>query len=134
MAYIDEVKRFTRSKQVGSYLGLIPSQDQSAGKNRLGHITRNGPGSVRKLLAQAAWQGVQRSPEIRAFFERITHGKRERRKIALVATAHWLARVMFAMLRSGEVGRFTKFPSKARKTKRGIAVAAPGAAEFQPAA
>jgi transposase len=83
----------------------VPCQDQSAGKNRLGHITRQGPATVRKLLTEASWQGIRRSPEIRAYFERIRQGNPERKKIALVATAHHLLRVMLAMLRTGEVWR-----------------------------
>lgn len=109
VAYVDQAKRFGRSKQVVSYFGLDPCQDQSAERNRLGHITREGPATVRKLVCEAAWQGVQRSPEIRTFFERIQAGDPQRRKIALVATAAWLVRVMFHMLSSGETSRFTRF-------------------------
>jgi len=108
MAYINDPQRFNRGKQVSSYFGLVPCQDQSGGINRLGHITRNGPSTVRRLLTEAAWQGVQRSPEIRARFERIQRGDPRRKKIALVATASWLARVMLTMLRTGEVARFTR--------------------------
>jgi len=32
-------KRFKCGKQIGSYVGLIPSEDSSAGHQRLGHIT-----------------------------------------------------------------------------------------------
>lgn len=102
-AYIDDPRRFSKNRQVGVYLGLVPCQDQSGGKNRLGHITREGPATVRKLLTQAAWQGVLRSPRIRATFERIQRDDPKRKKIALVATTHYLARVMQAMLRTGEV-------------------------------
>lgn len=112
MAYIDQPKRFNRNKQIGSYFGLVPQQDQSAGSNRLGHITRQGPATVRKLLVEAAWQGVRRSPEIRAYYERIQGGDPTQKRIALVATAHMLARTMLAMLRSGEVARFTRIPKK----------------------
>jgi transposase len=101
VAYIDNAKRFARSSQVGAYFGIIPCQDASAGSNRLGHITRQGPGTARKYLVEAAWQGVRRSPTIRAYFERVLHGRKERRKIALVATAHYLVRCMHAMLVSG---------------------------------
>lgn len=80
------------------YFGLVPCQDASAGVNRLGHITRQGPATARKYLVEAAWQGVYRSPTIRAYFERVQHGRPERRKIALVATAHYLLRCMHAML------------------------------------
>ena len=102
VAYIDDPKRFRRSAQVAAYFGLIPCQDASAGVNRLGHITKQGPGTARKYLVEAAWQGVYRSPTIRAYFERVLRGKKERRKIALVATAHYLLRCMHAMLVSGE--------------------------------
>lgn len=112
MAYIDEPRRFGRIKQIGSYLGLVPQQDQSAATNRLGHITRQGPATVRRLLTEAAWQGVQRSPEIRAYFERVQRQDPQRKKIALIATAHWLARVMLAMLRNGEASRFTRLTRK----------------------
>lgn len=105
VAYIDDPKRFRRSAQVAAYLGLIPCQDASAGTNRLGHITRQGPGTARKYLVEAAWQGVYRSPTIRAYFQRILRGKKERRKIALVATAHYLLRCMHAMLTRGQSWR-----------------------------
>lgn len=104
-AYVDDIRRFARGRQVGSYFGLVPCQDSSAGKDRFGHITREGPATVRKLLCEAAWSAVRYNPTLRAFFERVTHGDPDRRKIAIVATAHRLCRVMAAMLRGGEVWR-----------------------------
>lgn len=99
VAYLDDPLRFAKSKQVGSYFGLVPAQDQSGATNRLGHITRSGPPAVRHLLTEAAWRGVKLSPAIGQYFERIKQDNPERKKIALVATAHYLARVMHAMLR-----------------------------------
>jgi transposase len=101
VAFLDQPGRFARSKQIGAYFGLVPRQDQSGDVNRLGHITREGPATVRQLLTEAAWQAVRRSPTVRAYFERIHRGDKERRKIALTATAHYLARVMWAMLQNG---------------------------------
>ena len=102
VAYIDDVKRFSRIRKLGSYFGLVPCQDASAGKERLGHITRDGPPVVRKLLCEAAWRGVRSSPALKAYFERVTHDDPDRKKIALIATAHHLLRCMGAMLRTGE--------------------------------
>jgi transposase len=99
VAYLDDVTRFSHAKQVGSYLGLVPSQDSSGSVNRLGHITRQGPPTARKLLVEAAWQSIHRSPTVAAYYQRIRRDDPERNKIALVATAHYLARVMFALLR-----------------------------------
>lgn len=102
LAYIDDISRFARTNQVSSYFGLVPCQDSSAGVNRLGHITKRGPGTARKMLVEAAWQGKRLSPTLRAFFDRVCAGKKDRRKIALVAVAHKLVRAIAAMLRSGE--------------------------------
>jgi transposase len=46
--------RFHRGKQLGSYLGLIPSEDSSAGHQRLGHISKQGNSLLRFLLVEAA--------------------------------------------------------------------------------
>ena len=105
IAYIDDPDRFSRTCKIGSYFGLVPSQDSSADRNRLGHITKQGPGTVRRLLTEAAWISIRRSPTVRAYFERITHGKKERRKIAVIATAHYLARVALCLLKTGELWR-----------------------------
>lgn len=105
MAYIDDPARFRRNNQVASYFGVVPRQDASGTVNRLGHITRQGPPTVRRVLTQAAWLAIRHSPGVRAYFERILQGNPERKKIALVATAHYMLRVMTAMLRTGEAWR-----------------------------
>jgi transposase len=105
VAYIDDVRRFGSVKHAGSYFGLVPCQDASADKNRLGHITRDGPGTVRKLLCEAAWTAVRCSPEIRSRFDRLVGRDPDRKKIAIVAIAHYLVRVAVSMLKSGECWR-----------------------------
>jgi hypothetical protein len=92
-------------RKAGSYFGWDPCQDASADKNRLGHITRDGPATVRKLMVEAAWQGVRRSPTIKAFYDRVTRNDPDRKKIAIVATAHYMTRVAVSMLKNGEVWR-----------------------------
>jgi transposase len=100
-AFVDDPHRFRNAKAVGRYFGLVPCQDQSGDKNRLGHITREGAPVVRQLVAEAAWQALRRSPAVRAYFERVQRGDPQRKKIALVATAHHLVRVMWALLKRG---------------------------------
>jgi len=102
-AFIDDPQRFRHAKAVGRYFGLVPCQDQSGDKNRLGHITREGPAVVRRLVAEATWQAVRRSPAVRAFLERTHRGDPQRKKIAVVATAHYLVRVMWALRKRGTV-------------------------------
>ena len=101
VAYIDEPSRFHRIKSVGCYFGMVPCEDTSV-KSRLGHITKEGPPTVRKYLTEATWQAIRRDATIRAHFQRIRREDPKRTKIALVATAHHLLRVMLAMLRTGE--------------------------------
>lgn len=104
-AYIDDASRFSRNRQIGSYFGLVPCEDSSAGKQRLGHITRQGPSLVRHLLCEAAWQAIRRDARVREKYLTLKQGDKQRRKIALVATAHYLLRAMQAMLITGETWR-----------------------------
>jgi transposase len=104
VAYVDDPRRF-KPKSIGAYIGLVPKQDSSGGMNRLGRITKEGPSTLRGLLTEAAWQGIRRCRAVRAKFEQIQKGRDDRKKRAIVATAHYLARVMLAMLISGETWR-----------------------------
>ena len=58
---------------------------------------------LRQLVAEAAWQALRRSPTVRAYFERAQREDPQRQKIALVATAHSLVRVIWALLKRGTV-------------------------------
>jgi len=110
-AYIDAPERFGSIKSIGTYFGVVPSQDASAGKNRLGHITREGPATVRKMLTEAAWQAIRHSPRFKAFYERVMAGQKQRRATAIVATAHKMLRIMLAMLRSRQPWREDSAPA-----------------------
>ena len=106
-AFIDDPHRFPNSKRVGAYFGLVPSQDQSGSTNRMGHITRQGSATVRQLLVEAVWQASRRSPTVAAYVNRIQRGDKNRRKIAIAATAHYLVRVMWTMLKNGTLWKQT---------------------------
>jgi hypothetical protein len=49
---------------------------------------------------------------VRAYFERAQRGDPQRKKIALVATAHYLVRVMWAMLKRGTDAEEKQAPAK----------------------
>lgn len=102
VAYIDDPHRFSGNK-VGSYFGLVPSLDSSAGVIHLGHITKQGPPTARKLLTEAAWLSIRKSKKVRSRYERIMNGDPDRKKIAIIATAHYLLRVSHSLLMTGEV-------------------------------
>ncbi len=86
---IGDVKRFARSKQVASYLGLIPSESSSGGKQRMGAISKQGNRLLRVLLVEAANSAVRFDPEFRKEYAHRCHQKH--RAIAKVAAARKLA-------------------------------------------
>lgn len=103
VAALDVPQRFRDAGQVASYLGLVPKDDSSGDRRRAGHITKAGPGRVRYLLVQAAW-GILTGPEtrelpLRGWAEGIA--RRRGRRIAVVALARRLARILWAMWRDG---------------------------------
>jgi transposase len=51
--------RFPRGKQIGTYVGLIPSEDSSGGKQRLGHISKHGSSLLRFLPVEEAQASAQ---------------------------------------------------------------------------
>jgi transposase len=101
---LNDAKRFKTARQVSAYAGLVPKQYQSGQMNRLGRITGQGPGLLRRVLVQVAW-GLQRRPETRghAVFERLCHGQRTRRKQAAVALARKILIWCWAILRDSSV-------------------------------
>jgi transposase len=109
VAYVDDPARF-HSGAIGAYFGLVPREDSTGDYRHLGHITREGPPTVRKLVTEAAWRGAFKSARIKAVYERILKGDPGRKKLAIVATGHWLCRVMLAMLKTGEAFRELEAP------------------------
>ena len=58
-------ERFQCGKQIGSYVGLIPCEDSSAGQQRLGHISKQGSSLLRFLLGEAAQAAARCDPDWR---------------------------------------------------------------------
>ena len=63
---IGEAERFQCGKQVASYLGLVPLEDSSGNRRRLGHITKQGSSILRFLLVEAAQVTVRSLPDWRS--------------------------------------------------------------------
>jgi len=95
MVYLTELgdlSRFANRQQVGSFLGLVPSSFETGeGSDRKGHITRQGPTRVRKVLCQAVWARLAHSPDERAAYDRIVARNPKHKKIAVVARMRVLA-------------------------------------------
>jgi transposase len=96
---IGEAERFQCGKQVASYLGLVPLEDSSGNRRRLGHITKQGSSILRFLLVEAAQVTARSLPEWRSRYFHVM--MRRGRKIAKVAMARRLAVCMYWMMRQG---------------------------------
>jgi transposase len=112
---LGDVSRFKRGKQVASYLGLIPRERSSGGKQRLGAINKQGNGFTRMLLVESA-QTVTRLDE--GFRKQYLHRcHRMVKGVAKVAAARRLAVRLFWMLRTNtsypEIVRIESSPALA---------------------
>lgn len=98
---IGDWRRFPRGKQVGSYLGLIPSEASSGKRQQqMGHITKQGNTLLRWLLVEAAVKAQQHDPSWHRQYVRLSMNKHH--GVAKVAIAHKLAVRLYWMLRSGQ--------------------------------
>lgn len=95
---IGDVSRFQRSKQVASYLGLIPSEHSSGSKRRLGAISKQGNVFLRTLLVEAAQSAVRYDEGFRTEYRHCCH--RKPKSVAIVAVARKLAVRLYWMLRT----------------------------------
>ena len=95
---IGDVNRFPRGKQVASYLGLIPREESSGGRQKLGGISKQGNRMLRSLLVEAAQIAVRFDPGFRQQYLHRCHQKPK--GVAKVAAARRLAVRLYWMLRT----------------------------------
>src|SRR3984957_7335482 len=109
---IGRAERFECGKQIAAYLGLVPLEDSSGKRRRLGHITKQGNSLLRFLLVEAAQVTVRSLPEWRSKYFHLA--MRRGRKIAKVAMARKLAVRLYWMMRKGwDYEQLKKFGSHA---------------------
>ena len=105
-------QRFHCGQQVASYVGLVPSEESSGDRRRLGHISKQGNALLRFLLVEAAQVTVRSHPQWRNRFFHLA--MRRGRKIAQVAMARKLAVHLYWMWRQGlDYAQFGKLGSHA---------------------
>ena len=95
---IGDVTRFPRGKQVASYLGLIPREHSSGGRQQLGAISKQGNRFVRMLLVEAAHSVLRLDEGFRKQYKQRCH--RMDKGVAKVAAARRLAVRLYWMLRT----------------------------------
>ena len=115
-AALDEVSRFRSPGAATSYLGLVPREDSSGDRHHRGAITKTGPTRPRTMLVQACWV-IWRTPAagsaaLHAWVRRLA--TRRGRRVAIIALARRLARILFAMWRDGQDFTAGRRPAAAR--------------------
>lgn len=115
-AVLDTPARFGGdAARASAFLGLVPSENSSAERRHKGHITKTGPPELRALLVQASWV-IWRGRSIagsalRAWAQALA--ARRGRRIAIVALARRLSRILFALWRDGSDFRVDGRPAVA---------------------
>jgi transposase len=105
-------QRFHCGKQIASYVGLVPAEESSGDRRRLGHISKQGNALLRYLLVEAAQVTVRSQAQWRSRFFHLA--MRRGRKIAKVAMARKLAVRLYWMWRQGwDYGQLQKLGSHA---------------------
>jgi transposase len=103
VSVIDDAGRFRYAHQVESYLGLVPSENSSGGKRRVGSITKQGNTYLRALLVQASWSLLRGCPEDPLVKWALHLASRRGKRVAVVALARRLSGLLWAMWRDQTV-------------------------------
>ena len=95
---------FRSARNFAAWLGLVPRQFSTGGKTRLGRITKTGNSEIRRLLVLGATSMVLRAAQWNSAAGAWLRGVLERRpvRLATVALANKMARIAWAVMRSGE--------------------------------
>jgi transposase len=102
IAVIDDINRFKNSKELASYVGLVPRETSSGGKRRLGSITQAGSEMLRRYFIHGARSVLMHTNDkskepLRIWALKIK--KKSGMNKATVALAHRMMRVCFCLLK-----------------------------------
>lgn len=99
IAVFSDITRFPDAKHAASYAGIVPATYQSGDRDAHGRITKRGAAELRAMLCQAAHHASGPDHPLHPYFAQLC--TRRGYKLAVIAVAHRLCRIMFAMLRDG---------------------------------
>ena len=104
-ATVADASVFRSGREFSAWLGLVPRQNSSGGKQRLGRITHQGDGYIRRLLIIGAQSALLGSREVKANgWVQGLLSRYARLKVA-VALANKMARIIWALMAKGDVYR-----------------------------
>ena len=113
--FLGDPARFADSKALASYVGMIPREYSSGGRQRLGGLTKQGNPLLRFLWGEAGAHAVRRDPELQRFYRRKLAQKGFGK--ASVAAARKLGIRLWIMLRDQiEYNEFCRRGQKQQKS------------------
>jgi transposase len=106
-ATVGDITLFKTARQFAAWLGLVPRQNSTGGKTRLGRITKTGNREIRKLLVLGATSMVYRADGWNSAVGAWLRSVLERRPVRLVtvALANKMARIAWSVMTRKEVYR-----------------------------
>jgi len=104
---VADAKAFRSGRHFAAWVGITPREDSTAGKHRPGRISRAGDEDLRRLLVLGATAVIQQAQAKRGRATPWLLGllSRKPKKLAAVALANKMARIVWAMMVSGETYR-----------------------------
>lgn len=104
---VPEARAFRSGRHFAAWLGITPREHSTAGRHRPGRISRQGDESLRRLLVLGATAVIQQAKPGRTSAWLLALLARKPKKLAALALANKMARIIWAMLISGELYRPT---------------------------
>lgn len=100
-AAVPDAHNFKSARQFAAWLGLVPRQNSTGGKTRLGHISKQGDGYIRRLLVIGAQAALHWAKPGKSNPWVIALRGRKPRLVAATALANKMARIAWAVMISG---------------------------------
>jgi transposase len=93
LARIGDFRELKNIRQLGGFLGLVPTEDSTGERTDRGSITHTGDPRLRSKLIQASWSAIRQDGELREFFRSVCrrHPREIAARVAIVAVARKLS-------------------------------------------
>jgi len=100
LARIGDWRELRNVRQLGAFLGLVPTEHSTGDRTDRGSITHSGDPRLRSKLIQAAWSAIRKDGELREFFRSVcqTHARPVASRVAIVAVARKLTVMVSVVL------------------------------------
>jgi transposase len=102
---VPDARVFRSSRHFAAWVGITPRENSTAGRQRLGRISKAGDEDLRRLLVLGATAVIQQAKPGRASPWLLGLLARKSKKLAALALANKMARIVWAMMISGEIYR-----------------------------